>query len=110
MVAALALCGPGGTVAAANAAPHYRRRTGGWRDQRWWTTHRVPAGLGMVLRKNWESTPWGLGDVVVRDQKCKTANPLTINELAVSISIFSQSGRLDLNQRPPAPEAGALPG
>ena len=23
---------------------------------------------------------------------------------------FTQSGRLDLNQRPPAPEAGALPG
>src|SRR5438067_4400743 len=25
-------------------------------------------------------------------------------------AVFTQSGRLDLNQRPPAPEAGALPG
>jgi len=28
----------------------------------------------------------------------------------VDLYVFRQSGRLDLNQRPPAPEAGALPG
>ena len=66
--------------------------------------------LGMVLQKNWESSQCALALGRRKYRESETANPLNLNELAVRFSIFSQSGRLDLNQRPPAPEAGALPG
>ena len=42
--------------------------------------------------------------------RARGTNPSVPQELALRTEGFEWSGRLDLNQRPPAPEAGALPG